>query len=138
MTSRSSGIPCCWISSQKPSGSEGLAEPLRALPGLLVLALPEVERHLARETGRQADDPLGVGGEHLPVDPGPAVEPLGEADRGEPDQVLVAGAIPGQQDEMAVRSGGPLGLLPGGPGAEREVRLEARGSGRICCALACS
>ena len=109
----------------EPVRSEGPAEPLRAPPGLLEPSLPEMERHLSREARGQADDPLGVGREHFPVDPGAAIESLDEADRGEPDQVPVAGAILGQQDEVAVGRGRSRRLLPGGPGAEGQVRLEA-------------
>ena len=73
---------------------------------LLVPALAEVQRHLAREARGQADDALAVLLQALLVDPRPAVEPFGVADRGEPDQVLVAGAVPGQQDQVAVGGGG--------------------------------
>ena len=69
--------------------------------------------------------PSRMRGEHFLVDPGPAVEPLGVPDRGEPDEVLVAGPVLGQQDEMAVGRGRPARLLPRLARAEGEVGLEA-------------
>ena len=64
----------------EPVRAEGPREPLGALLGLLVPPLPEVERHFAREAGREADDALGVLRQHFLVDPRPAVEPLGVSD----------------------------------------------------------
>ena len=105
--------------------AEALGEPGRAPARLLVVALPQVERHLAREAGGQADDPLGVRLEHLLVDPRAAVEALREPDGAQLDEVLVAGAVLGQENEVAVEGGGAGRLLALAAGAEGEVRLEA-------------
>jgi len=109
----------------EPLGSEGAGEPLRRPPGLLEIALAQVERHFARQAGREADEPLGMGGQHLPVDAGTAVEPLGESDRAQPDEVFVADPVPGKEHQVAVGGGGTGDALAGGAGAKREVGLEA-------------
>ena len=100
-------------------------EPFGAALGLLVAALPEVQRHLAREARREADDPLAVLLQALLVDSRPPVEPLGVPDGGQPDEVLVAGAVLREQDEVAVGGGRVARLLARLARPEREVGLEA-------------
>lgn len=105
--------------------AEGLREPGGRLARLVVLPLPQPEGDLAREAGRQADDSLVVRRQHLAIDPGPAVESLGETDRTQPDQVAVAGLVPCQEDQVRI-----VGRRPGrprrfGPRPEGQVGLEA-------------
>ena len=118
-------MPCCWTSSQKPSGPKSRAKYSAVIARPVPVLLPEPERDLAREACREADDPLGVPLQRLPVDPRAPVEPFGEADGREPNEVPVAGAVLREQDQMAVVGGCPLRLLLLLAGAERQIRLEA-------------
>ena len=105
---------------------EQLRKPLRGGLGVLVAPGPERVGHFAREAGRQAHQALGVPGQDLLVDPGPPVEPFGVADRGEADQIAVAGLVPGQQHEVAVVRRGVGRLLRGAPVSVGQVGLEAQ------------
>ena len=108
----------------EPVFPEHPGEVLGARAGRVVVPLPQIQGHFPRQAGREADDPVPVLLQHLPVDPRPPVVPFEEADRRELDQVLVAGAIPGEQHEVAVGTrgvGGPFAQLAA---AEGEVCLE--------------
>jgi hypothetical protein len=59
---------------------EELGKPGRAAARLLVIALSQPERDLARQAGCQADDALMVLGEDLLVDARTPVKPLGVTD----------------------------------------------------------
>jgi hypothetical protein len=91
--------------------------------GLLVVPLAEPQRHLPGEARREPYQALGMLGEDFAVDPGPPVVPLEIPDRRELDEVVVAGPIPGQQDEVRVDPGGSLGALPSLARPEGHVRL---------------
>src|SRR5207247_5193484 len=98
--------------------TEHAREPLGAAPGLLVLPLAEMQRDLAREAGGETDDPLAVLLQAFLVDARAPVESLDVADRGQADEVLVAGAAPGEKNEMAVGGRGAARLLPRLAGSE--------------------
>ncbi len=66
----------------------------------VVIAVHEQVLHLARQTGRQADQALGMLLQQLPVDTGLVVKALGEARRAKLDEVLVAGHVFAQQHQM--------------------------------------
>ena len=87
--------------------SEQAREPLRAPLGLVVLALPQVERDLTREARRETDDALGVTLQRFPVDSRATIESFRVTDRGQPHEVLVAGPVGCQEYEVAVRGGSP-------------------------------
>ena len=99
--------------------AERLGVPPGQLLGRLAVVLQDVLVELAGQAAAQADQPLRVGGQHLPVDAGAVVEALQEGDAGQLDQVLEAGAVLGQQGEVA-------GRLP----------LAAAGRGRLGAAVA--
>src|SRR5207253_4553218 len=104
---------------------EQAGEVLGARLGRLVVALPQVEGDLPRETRREADHALAILLEHLAIDARPAVIAFEEADGRELDEVTVAGAVPRQQDQVGIgrrRVGRPLTLVPA---SEREIGLEA-------------
>ena len=104
--------------------AEQAREVLGARFGRFVVALPQVQGDLARQTRGQPDQALAVLLQHLAIDPGPAVIALEEGDGRELDQVTVPGAILREQHEMGVsrrRVGRPLALVPA---PEREVGLE--------------
>jgi hypothetical protein len=109
----------------EPLRTEHRGKPFGALLCLVVFALAKPERHLTREAGREANDPLVMLLQHLAIDSRTAIKPFGEANGREPHQIAIADAIRGQQHEMAVRSRGPRGLLLFPPGAEGQIRLEA-------------
>ncbi len=106
--------------------SEASWRTIRRRPlGLLVVALPQVERDLTRQTRGESDQTLGMFGQDFLVDPRAAVEPLEETDGAQSNQVPVAGAVLGEQNQVAVQPGRALRLLLQFPGTECEVRLEA-------------
>ncbi|HEX6208056.1 MAG TPA: hypothetical protein VF058_06810, partial [Actinomycetota bacterium] len=94
------------------------------LLGLLPLIGQEVPAHLGGEAAREPDQPLGVAGEQLLVDPRTVVEALEVGVGDEPQEVPVAGLVPGQDREVPV-----LLLVLAGvavePRARRHVGLDA-------------
>ena len=66
-----------------------------------------------------------MGRKNFLIDPRPAIESLGKADRGESHQVFIAGAIAGQKHKMAVGGRGPGRFLSRGSGPKRQVCFEA-------------
>ena len=66
----------------------------------------------AQATGRD-DDPLGVLGEEVPVDPGLVVVALEVGARGQLDEVAVAGLVLGQRGEVVVELLAALGVAAG-------------------------
>ena len=70
--------------------------------GPLVIAGQQGLGHLAGQAGRQADQPLVVLFQQLLVHPGLGVKALGEGGRHHLDQVLVAGLVFAQQDQVVV------------------------------------
>ncbi len=81
---------------------EDVRVPLGGLPGFIEAILEEMARDLARHAGGGNDDPLVVFREQLAVHARLAVESLGVRERRELDEVLVAGAIPGEEDQVVV------------------------------------
>ena len=104
--------------------AEAAREPLRRGAGLVVAARAERQRDFSGEARGETDHPVGVAGQDLLVDPRPAVKSLTVSDRREPDQVPVPGAVPGEEDQVAVRRRRVGRLLLDAAVAEGEVRLE--------------
>ena len=75
-------------------------EPLGAGLRRLEIPLAQIQGDFPREAGGKANDPLVMLGQDFLVDPWPPVIALEEAYRGKLDQVLIAGAVPGEQDEV--------------------------------------
>ena len=82
--------------------AEGLPQHEGALFGALVFVVDQRLRDLAREAAGQADQPLGVLGEELPVDAGPDVKALDEALGDQIAEVAVAGLVAAEEDEVGV------------------------------------
>ena len=83
-------------------GPEQVPVPEGGGPGPLVIAGQQGLGHLAGQAGRQADQPLVVLFQQLLVHPGLGVKALGESGRHHLDQVLVAGLVFAQQDQVVV------------------------------------
>ena len=79
------------------AGAEQIAIGHRQVGGLGDALLPDQHRNLGGQAAGESDQPVGVAGEHLLVDPRPVIEPLGIADGGELHQVAVAGLVARQQ-----------------------------------------
>ncbi|MNX99872.1 hypothetical protein D3C86_1323420 [compost metagenome] len=101
--------------------TEGLLVPARARLGLLVAAMHDVLGDLATQASRQCDQAFGVRGDGVLVDARLVVEALHVAQGVELDQVLVTGAVLGEQHQVAVilAAGAVRGLVE--PGAGRDV-----------------
>ena len=104
-----------------------LAEDLAVAAGDRAGQLPVVDLErlgdLAAQAGDQADQALAVAREVLEVDPRLVVVAVDVGVGDQPAQVLVAGVVLGQQDEV---EGLAVGLaLLGGHRARRDVRLDA-------------
>jgi len=91
----------------------------------LVVAFGEHERgDLALEARREADEAVVVLGQALLVDPRPVVKALEVADRGELEQVAVAGVVLGEQHEVVAGLPDAAGALDRAA-LGRDVRLDA-------------
>ena len=66
----------------------------------LVIAVHQQVLHLARQTGRQADEALGMLLQQVEVNTGLVVKALGKACRAQLDEILVAGHVFTQQNQM--------------------------------------
>ena len=91
-------------------------------------------RDLARQTGRKADEPFVVLFEQLLINAGLGVKPLGEGCGDHLDEVLVAGLIFAQQDQMVVAVDLVDLIEPGASGNvdfAADDGLDARFSGRF-------
>ena len=77
-------------------------------PGRLIVAVDQRLRDLARETAGEADQPLAVLMQKLPVDARAQVIALGEAGAHQIAEIAVAGLIAAEEDQMGV-----LVLRPG-------------------------
>ena len=106
------------------SGAEDVAEGGGGLERPPVLPAPQARRHLALEAAAQADEPLGVPGQQVLVDPRLVVEALGEPRRDELDQVVEALVGLGQQHQVVVRLARRARALV--PAARRDVHLAAQ------------
>ncbi len=91
--------------------AEDLAEDADRLQGRGLLPRAEVLRDLAGEAPGEADQALGVGGQHLLVDARPMVEALGVADRDQLHEIVVAALVRGQQGHVVVRLFDPRSRL---------------------------
>ena len=104
---------------------EDIGVPRGGRLGLLVLVVEQVTSDFAGHAGAGDDQPLAVLGEELTVDAGLAVEALGIAQGRELDEVLVAGEVLREEDEVEVvllarRGAGLEAAVAGG-----DVRLHA-------------
>src|SRR5690606_25857868 len=81
-------------------GPENVAQARGRLERRLRLLHLQGTGHLALQAAAQADEPLRVLREQLPIDARPVVETLGVPRRDQPDQVLVALVGLRQQYEM--------------------------------------
>ena len=77
-------------------------EPLCQSVSLLIPIMQQMLRDIAADTGGHADQSLTVLREQIIVDAGPIIEPMDKSLRRKPHQVLIAGLILRQQDEMAI------------------------------------
>ena len=77
-------------------------------PGAVRVVVGEAPGDLAVQAGGEGDQALLVPEEHLLVDARLVVEPLGLGNGGQFHQVLVAGPVHGQQDDMEVVARGPV------------------------------
>ena len=110
-----------------------LAEDVAVLPGHLSGELPVVDlerlRDLAAQARREPDEPGAVPGEVLPVDPRLVVVAVEVGVGREPAEVLVAGPVLGEQDQvegLAVGLALLVGHRPAGDvGLDAEDRLDA-------------
>ena len=81
--------------------AEDALVPARRALGLGVVAVAERGRHLAGDAGRRDDQLLVVFLQELVVDAGLVVHALDAGERGEADEVVVAGAVLREEDEVA-------------------------------------
>src|SRR5438876_5028986 len=91
-------------------GAEDVAVLAGQPPGRVPVLDLERPGDLAVEAGGQADQPLAVSGEMLAIDPRLVVVPIDVGVTDEPAQVLVAGPVLGEEDEVEGLGGG-LALL---------------------------
>ena len=100
---------------------EVLPEQLPQLQGLglrvLIFVVDQPPGDIPRQASGQADQPLAVGVEQLPVDPGTDVEAVGEAAGHQVAEVAVADVVFAQEDQMTVLRIDPVLLLETGPGS---------------------
>ena len=112
-------------------GAEDVAVLAGQPPGRVPVLDLERPGDLAVEAGGQADQPLAVSGEMLAIDPRLVVVPIDVGVTDEPAQVLVAGPVLGEEDEVEGLGVG-LALLvahrpPGDIRLDAEDRLDAPG-----------
>ena len=74
--------------------------------------------HFPGDAGGQADEPLAVLAEHVLVDPGLVVEPFHFPNRHQLHQVLVAGLVFRQKDQMVQFAPGFQAFVQMGPGSD--------------------
>ncbi len=91
--------------------AEELDQPFRLLPRPLHVALGDVVGNGAVQAGGERDQACAVGGQHLHVDAWLVVEAFDLGDGGELHEVLVAGAIHGEQDQVESGLARALGRL---------------------------
>ena len=85
---------------EKVALAEDVAQDGGLLQGRVEAVLEQPLGHGALEAGREGDQPLRVPGEQLLVHPRLVVEPLEVGERHELREVLVAGEVRGQEDEV--------------------------------------
>ena len=78
----------------------------------------DVTGHFPGDAGGQTDEPFAVPAEHVLVDPGFVVEALHFADGHQFHQVLVAGAVFGQEDQVVQLSPGFQAFIQMGTGSD--------------------
>ena len=78
----------------------------------------DVTGHFPGDAGGQADEPLAVLAEHVLVDPGLVVEPFHFPNRHQLHQVLVAGLVFRQKDQMVQFAPGFQAFVQMGPGSD--------------------
>ena len=72
--------------------------------GFVPAVVLEMGRDLAGEAGGTHHQSFGVSGKQLAIHPGARVEAFGVSERGQFDEVLVAGAVAGEEHEVIVGS----------------------------------
>ena len=108
---------------EEPLGPEDLQVALGHRPGRLHVAAMRRPPGPRLDAGGRADEPLVELGEHLLVDARPVVEPLRVSDARQLQQVLVAGEVLGQQDQVICGVGdGRLALVV--PAAGGDIGLD--------------
>jgi hypothetical protein len=83
----------------------------------------EVGRHHASGAGREGDQSFRMPAQQFPVDARLVVEAFGMSERGQLEQVVIAGLVFRQQHEMVVAMALALGMCLGG------IAVEARTAG---------
>ena len=106
------------------------AEDTQIVPHRLSCALPVIAdqglRNLPANTGRRADQPFVQLRENLFIDPRTMVKSLGIANGAQFQQVMIAGVIFGQQDQMRHIALDAAAFLLLGAAAGRDIRLDAQ------------
>src|SRR5262249_7145696 len=105
--------------------AEDLLVPAGGLPGLRGVAGAQHPRHLGVQAPREDQEPVGMPGQELAIDPRLVIEPLEERPRDQLDEVLVARAIADQHGEMVGALVAPVLRAPLLAAARRDVELAA-------------
>ena len=116
-------------------GAEDVAQVAGRLAGLVVAADPQPGLHLAGRAAGEGDDALGVLGEDLVVHPRLVEEALDAGPRRQPEQVVHAGGVLGEQRQVGERTTTGHVVVPAlvplharavePAGARREIGLDA-------------
>jgi hypothetical protein len=79
---------------------KNLFEPAHCFTRLVQLSLSHIGWDLARKAGAQADQPVSMLGQQLAIHTRTVVEPVQVGDRDQFEEVLVAGRVFGQQNQV--------------------------------------
>ena len=93
--------------------AEDVLHPGRLLKGVLLVAVHQRLKHVAAEAPGGCDDTFTVIGKHFPVNAGFVVVPLHKRAAGELNEVLVAGVVLGQCNQVVVELLAAIGAAAG-------------------------